>query len=578
MTEDVTIKSFDIKEDLFEKEFLKPFYELSWADNWPIIDILNDNKTAYIGETYKVKARLKQHLKNEDKKSLKKINVIIDKKSNKSYTLDMEASLIRYMSADTKFDILNSNRGLISHNYYSKDDYRKKFEVDIWPKLQRKGLAERKLIDIQNDDLFKYSPFVPLDINQSIVVDNLIEVFANYKGKRGSLVVQGSAGTGKTIIGTYLMKLIHSKEDNFETDSLKEHLETFQNNIKKVALVIPQQSLRLTLKRVFKKIHGLNPSMVVSPNDVLKKDYDMLIVDEAHRLRRRKNLTNYSAFDKNNKELGLGNEGTELDWILKSSKYQIFFYDQDQSVKPTDITHSYFLEKVKPLMLTNNFYELESQFRVQGGSDYIDYVKRVLDCKETEKKHFNKYDLRFYENITDMKKVIIEKNNSEGLSRLVAGYGWNWHSKKDISKTDITIESENFIWNTTHTDWINSSNSVNEVGCIHTIQGYDLNYAGIIIGPELTYDEENNKIKVLKENYYDTKGKVGIKDEKELEKYIKNIYSVLLSRGINGTYVYVCDSKLREYLRKFLEQDKESKNYELSKSDNLAIAEKKRKY
>lgn len=529
---------------------------IDWIDNWPTIYILNNEKEAYVGETYKIKERIKQHLQNNERIRLTKISIIIDEEANKSYTLDIEASLIRYMAADDKFKLQNGNRGLVDYNYFNKKEYRKKFESEIWPKLKKLGLARRDLIEIENDDIFKYSPYIKLSITQYEVVERILEdLFQNIsnKSESGSVIVEGGAGTGKTVIGSYLTKLLKSKNENYEDKNTKEIIHKIQDNLPVVGFVVPQQSLRKTLKRVFSNIADIYPWMVLSPNDVAKSNqqFDILIIDEAHRLRQRRNLTNYAHFDENNKKLGLPVYATELDWILKKSKFQVFFYDADQTVKPTDISKEYFDKLV--VNRTISKHKLFSQFRVLAGEDYIKYIKDILNGTATEKKNFGSYDLKLFDNISEFRETIVDKNTKLKLCRLVAGYGWKWNTRRNPAGYDIEIDGEKFIWNTTDTDWVNNKNSINEVGCIHTIQGYDLNYAGVIFGPEITYSESEKKIKILKDNYYDTNGKAGVNNPAELERYIKNIYSVLLSRGIKGTYIYAVDSKLRAYLKRFID-------------------------
>lgn len=124
---------------------------------------------------------------------------------------------------------------------------------------------------------------------------------------------------------------------------------------------------------------------------------------------------------------------------------------------------------------------------------------------------------------------------------------------------DIKIENEELQWNRVADDWINSPNAINEVGCIHTTQAYDLNYAGIIFGNEITYDKRKNEIVILKENYFDRNGQVGISDIKDLKDFITNIYKTIMLRGIKGTYVYVCDKNLREYFAKHIAKYKSEK-------------------
>ena len=116
----------------------------------------------------------------------------------------------------------------------------------------------------------------------------------------------------------------------------------------------------------------------------------------------------------------------------------------------------------------------------------------------------------------------------------------------------IQRQAIKYIWNSQAYDWINSKNAVNEIGSIHTTQGFDLNYTGLIIGNELKYDIKNNRFKVDRSNYYDAKGKADTTDE-ELLNYLLNIYRTMMTRGMLGTYIYVCDEGLREYLKKYIE-------------------------
>jgi hypothetical protein len=325
-----------------------------------------------------------------------------------------------------------------------------------------------------------------------------------------------------------LIKFLKSKE---ETKNLN------------IGLVIPMTSLRKTLRKVFSKVNGLKSSMVIGPNEVVDQKYDLLVVDESHRLRQRKNITNYRSFDTTNKKLGHDNAGTELDWILQSSKQQIFFYDENQSIRPSDVRPSKFKE------LGAIRYDLVSQQRVDAGEEYINFIEDLFDLKSLDKYEFSNYDLKIYDDIHKMVGDIKTKNAKHDLCRVVAGYAWTWNSKKDKNNHDIEIDGMKLFWNSTNEDWVNSKNAINEVGCIHTIQGYDLNYVGVIIGPELSYDDVAKKLIVNKESYMDVNGWKGVNDPEELYRYIINIYKTLLTRGIKGTYIYVVDKKLAKYFK-----------------------------
>ena len=135
---------------------------------------------------------------------------------------------------------------------------------------------------------------------------------------------------------------------------------------------------------------------------------------------------------------------------------------------------------------------------------------------------------------------------------MVAGYAWPWISKKDKSLKDINIEGISQMWNNRTENWVHCDTALKEVGCIHSIQGYDLNYAFVILGNDMKYDVENSSIIMDKSSYFDRNGKATATDV-ELIQYIKNIYYVLMTRGIKGTYLYICNPELKNHLSKFID-------------------------
>ena len=135
---------------------------------------------------------------------------------------------------------------------------------------------------------------------------------------------------------------------------------------------------------------------------------------------------------------------------------------------------------------------------------------------------------------------------------MAAGYTWDWVSKNDKSLYDIEIQEIKKQWNHCTEGWVHSEEAIHEVGCIHSIQGYDLNYAFIILGEEIGYDPEKKSIIVRADHNYDQNGKKTAGYE-ELKEYIQNIYYVLMTRRIKGTYLYVCDSELRKYISQYVD-------------------------
>ncbi|HCJ52684.1 MAG TPA: hypothetical protein DHV25_03095 [Candidatus Kerfeldbacteria bacterium] len=512
----------------FEKDKFDQIREYHFGLNWPVVYIQENGKEMYIGQTTNVFSRSNQHYDNPDRARLKRIHVVTDEEFNMSAACDFESLLIQYVSADGKFTLQNGNGGLVNHNYYEKEKYLAKLET-IWPTFQKMGLVKQGLKDIKNSEFFKYSPYKALTEDQLVVAAELEKSIR--KGEPVTHIVSGAPGTGKSILALYLLK--HFKEQR-ETREIK------------MALVVPMTSLRSTLQRVVRRVPGLGADLIIGPSDVAKKKYDLLIVDEAHRLGRRVNLANYPDYEATNKKLGLDKEGTQLDWIMKAAKQQIFFYDARQSVIPKDIRPSDF-QKLNAVQ-----HELVSQMRVEGGADYLKFIDDLLSLEKPTGFDKSAYDFQLYDDVHKMVEDIKRKDSEHTLARVVAGYAWPWLTKKGKGDYDIEIAGLKLVWNSTATDWVNSKNAVNEVGCIHTIQGYDLNYAGVIIGPELTYDETEDKLVIDEKKYKDFNGKRSITEPGELQQYIVNIYKTLLTRGIKGTYVYVVDERLRHRLTHLL--------------------------
>jgi DUF2075 family protein/predicted GIY-YIG superfamily endonuclease/SOS-response transcriptional repressor LexA len=574
--------NFDIRRHDFNSNLFNEFQNIHYAkDLWPIVYILSDGKTkdAYIGETTDAFARMSSHLKSSAKKKLTTIHLITSEKFNKSATLDVESNLIKYMFGDGQYKLINANLGIANHNYYQKKEVYWDVFKSIWNQLRAEGISKHSIDFIDNSDLFKYSPYKSLTTEQKsgllMIIRNLLT--NDFK----TMFVEGGAGTGKTILAIFLFKLLYSTNEDFNFKEFGDDESEFIQLIKKLkqkypnpkmALIVPMSSFRNTLKKVFRNIKGLNANMVIGPAEIVKDKFDIVLVDESHRLRRRVNLgAYYRAFDIVCEKLKLDkNSCNELDWVTKQSNKAILFYDENQSIKPSDVKKEDF-DTLKSEKRTTIEY-LKSQFRVKGGNDYVKYIDQLLNCNlSSTVKIFNskEYEFLLFNSIEDLVKEIKLRNVENGLSRLVAGYSWEWISNKNKNKFDIKINNIELKWNSVSVDWVNSENSINEVGCIHTTQGYDLNYAGIIFGNEITYDKVKNEIVIIKENYFDKNGKQSISDPAQLKAFIINIYKTIMLRGIKGTYIYVCDKNLREYFAKHISSFKAEKTIIHLKKSNL---------
>jgi len=353
-----------------------------------------------------------------------------------------------------------------------------------------------------------------------------------------------------------------NEDDIYEINLIKEFQKKYPKA--KIGFVIAMTPLRETIKKVFNSVPGLKKQMVMSPSETFRLGikYDLLIVDEAHRLRQYRNISWMGEFKKKNELLGLGDEGTELDWIMANSRNQIFFYDAAQSVKPSDIEEFKFTELLnKPDTLK---LSLKSQMRTNGGNDYINFIDKLLNCNSSLKPDFSKdFELEYFDSFPPLYNKLKTKEKENGLCRMIAGYSWEWKSDPkrkenlDLNAIDIRIDGMEFQWNKTYNDWITSENAFEQIGCIHTTQGYDLNYVGIIFGLEIDYDPIQNELVIDKTKYFDKYGKNGVTDINDLKSYIVNIYKTVLYRGIKGVYIYACNSNLKQYLIKHLNANQE---------------------
>ncbi|WP_298733988.1 DNA/RNA helicase domain-containing protein [uncultured Chitinophaga sp.] len=557
-----TPQEYSIKQYDFNPEVIRQLDNSEVPEEfWPVVYLLKEknkkNAAAYVGETIDIKTRLITHLNHPEKKKLQEAYLISSSQFNKSATLDIEANCIRYLSGDGMYKLLNGNLGLVHHNYYQKKELYDGIFQSVWEEFRSIGIAKHTLKQIDNSDLFKYSPYKSLNAAQTKSLILILESLLDDQYK--SSVIEGCAGSGKTVLAVFLFKLLHTAAEDFNFRALgpedKRIIELVQQIKQKLprpemALVIPMDSFRATVQTIFRHVEGLRADMVVGPADLRKNHYDIVVVDEAHRLRRRSNLGNYfGVFDKISEELGFDKDkDDELDWVLKRSDRSILFYDEFQSVKPSDVPQEKFdLLKNRKTTKTDFLY---SQFRVKGGLMYVRFIDALLNCGRIpgqEKVRFRKYDFLLFQDLSQMIEHIRKKDGEEELARVVAGYAWPWPSKKNKKAYDINIGQLKLRWNSVKRNWIHSANAINEVGCIHTVQGYDLNYTGIIFGNEISYDKGKGEIIIKQNNYYDRNGKHGVKDPRQLKAFIINIYKTLMLRGIKGTYIYVCDEALREY-------------------------------
>jgi DUF2075 family protein/phage repressor protein C with HTH and peptisase S24 domain len=288
--------------------------------------------------------------------------------------------------------------------------------------------------------------------------------------------------------------------------------------------------------------------------------FDALVVDEAHRL--------------NEKSGMFQNKGeNQIKEIIQSAKFSVFFLDENQKVTLKDIGGKEEIEKwAKKLKATIHYSELSSQFRCNGSDGYLAWLDHTLQVRETNNTLLDnaEYDFRVLDSPNELRDLIFKKNKISNKARLVAGYCWDWISKANSNLKDIQIAEHNFSmrWNLASDGglWILQPDSVEEVGCIHTCQGLELDYIGVIVGLDLSYRHDKILTDPTKRSRMDSsvKGYKRLLEENpvvakaRMDSLIKNTYRTLMTRGMKGCYVYCVDKDLAAFMKSRISPNRKS--------------------
>ena len=566
-----TINTYD-----FSKKTVKSLASTDTKEeNWPVVYQIHKGNRIYVGETTNLKTRMWQHLDNPEEIKLSggEINVIFDEEFNKSAALDLESFLIRYFSGDNKFSVINRNDGMLDRDYYNREEYREMFE-QIWENLRKLNIADKTIAEINNSELFKFSPYKNLNFEQlKVVTEVLMNIDESLSNQSKILsIIGGDAGTGKTIVVMYLAKLLADLQNfdqaNDDIDDESNFAVFFEHNQRfkklRIALIIPQSALCKRIRQIFSKV-GLGDAniQIYSPLQFAQTDgiFDITLVDEAHLLKIGIShaTQNGKVKEINRKLFGTPEGHTELDWIMHNSNNVVIVYSKTQRVRQINLTDAD-VEKYKDDFTCRDYY-LNKQMRSLGGESFINYINNIFSrsLHPADKEIFPHFEARLYSNLKDMVNEIQKKENKYGLSRLVAGFAWEWATHKHKAEYDIEIDGAKLKWNNPG-QMPSSSEASTIVSSIYTIQGEDLNYAGVIIGKDLRY--KKGRLYFDPKHYYDTgaknrnshqiKNKIKIDDDILLEQVLR-VYKVLLSRAVKGVYIFACDEGLRKYLTKYFD-------------------------
>lgn len=398
-----------------------------------------------------------------------------------------------------------------------------------------KNLADKLVSLLQGNQ-----EFLMID-DQKLVYEKALNLAskASIKDKH-VLIVEGGPGTGKSVVAINLLVALTRKQ-------------LLTQYVSKNAA--PRDVYVSKLTGSFRKSHINNlfkgSGCYHSSNE---NEFDALIVDEAHRLNEKSGL--------------FQNVGeNQIKEIIHASKFSVFFLDEDQRIHFKDIGEKETIQDWAVHLGANiHKLELKSQFRCNGSNGYLAWADNSLQIRETANETLRdiNYDFRVFDSPNELRDAIFEKNKINNKARLVAGYCWNWVSKKDESLKDITIKEHGFAmkWNLASDGnlWIVKPEAVCEVGCIHTCQGLEVDYIGVIIGPDfiirngvaITNADNRAKTDASIKGY-----KKLLKENTELAKQktdaiIKNTYRTLMTRGMKSCYLFCTDEETNNYFKELI--------------------------
>ena len=379
--------------------------------------------------------------------------------------------------------------------------------------------------------------FMLLD-EQAVCYDMCLKTMAKCKedGKKRTIVIQGGPGTGKSVLAVnLLMEFINKSLNTCYATKNSAPREAFLS-----LLTHSDAKKQVNIKQLFRSPFGLS--------NVPDNTYDCLIVDEAHRLVK--------------KMYGDWNGENQVKECISASLLSIFLLDEDQAVTVNDIGSiaeiSKWCRELNSTLKMPAEAKLVSQFRCNGSDAYIQFIDDILQRTEesvtVDLDELN-FDFRIFDSAIELREALREKNAINNKSRMVAGYCYDWNVKHGRGDYDIMLpDGFQAKWNLEKDKiWAINPNSFEEVGCIHTAQGLEFDYVGVLIGKDLKYDSTSGRIITDKQAISKDDKSSGIrscKNESIVRKLILNTYKTLLTRGQKGCYVYCEDKSLAEYIKK----------------------------
>lgn len=552
---EVSLEEFEkvilLKEDDSVQEVIRDF---------PTVYIHNWTETGkyevYVGESNNIFNRTREHyhnrIKNEkwQKKLLNKdatLYIIGHDHFNKSLTLDIENRLMHYLMSVDSVKQVHNGRGNPQRNYYPQKEFEEIFNK-VWKELHQ---INEKLFPteqaIKASAIYKASPLHKLteaqENTKNRVVDRIELALAS--GEKQIVFIDGEAGTGKTVLNSSIFYELFCRADRKNTKfnsymvvNHKEQVKVYTDIYRKLGIEEECGEVVSKASRFINK----------HPDD---NSLDVVFIDEAHLL------------------FTQGNQGysgkNQLDDIVKRAKVTVIVFDENQILRMDQYWESQMIDKYRNKAIAqNNHFTLTEQLRMKADKETLNWIDDFTKKQKIGKIPHGSYDIKIFDSPFDLEVEINRKANVEDtkLSRLIANYDWDYSDNKSPEDRykkywEVVVGKWHKPWNyqlkgkLKNKIWAEEAYTIGEVGSTYTIQGFDLNYAGIILGKSVTY--RNGKIEFLpSESSNDKVNKKRTMSDGTMQNFgeelLKHEIRVLMTRGVNGMYIYACDPELRKAL------------------------------
>ena len=419
---------------------------------------------------------------------------------------------------------------------------------DIFNKFMRSPIEPSKQLLEKASEIIQDKSDISL-LNDQILAKNTILYRikkSRDNGEKNVVIVRGGPGTGKTVIGLHIIAELANRR-----------------NTRNISFATKSKPLRMAIHHKLGSKAGKLITNLYSfiPAKTNEDQLDVLLVDEAHRIEEKSNMQ----FTPKEHRTDM----PQVEQVVRCAKTAVFFIDDHQAIRKGEVGSTDLIkaaaEKYGAVVREE---ELNSQFRCNGSQNYLDWLEATLGHRSdkrvlTERDNF---DFRIFSSPEELYGHIKEKDEQEGVSaRLVAGFCWPWSGElrpdgslpKDVRIGDFAMPWETHFnirkppegyvhWY----EWAYKPQGIKQVGCIYTAQGFEFDYIGVIVGPDIRYDPENDRLVGDISGTKDPKLK---RSKDGFDTYVKNIYRVLMSRGMKGCYVYFTDKKVEAYFRQRME-------------------------